>query len=88
MKFPIEWAFCELSTAILKFSMGKIFIGREFWMHVKKIFREWPIPLLLWIRSTKSVDYVLGKNFDGTFFGDNNPKCAAVHMVKAPVFQN
>ena len=34
--------------------------------------------LLLWIPSTKSIDSVLGKNFDGTFFGDNNPKCGAV----------
>ena len=40
MKFPIEWAVCELSKAILKFSMGKIFIGWEFWMNVKKNFRE------------------------------------------------
>ena len=26
--------------------------------------------------SITSLDYLLGKNFDGTFFGDNNPKCA------------
>ena len=43
---------------------------------------------MLWIPSTKSVDYVLSKNFDGKIFGDNNPKCAAVCDVKDDKFKN
>ena len=41
---------------------------------------------MLWIPSTRSVDYVLSKNFDGTFFGDNNPKCGAVNDVNHTQF--
>ena len=37
--------------------------------------------LYYYIPSTRSVAYI-SQNFDGTFFGDNNPKCAAVHYER------
>ena len=67
-----------LSTTVLKFSMGKIFIGREFCMHVKKNLGSNLYFYCFEYFLTTSVDYVFSKKFDGAFFGDKNQKCAAV----------